>query len=65
MENKLNITHTLEKVQEGFVSRSVTNDKVTAFGSTEKEAADNLMRSASEYLQIYPEQHAEIYNNLA
>ena len=62
MDDKLIVSYTLDKVKEGFVSRCVTNDKVTAFGATEEEAGDNLIQSIQEYLGIFPEKRAEIFN---
>ena len=62
MNDKLIVTYTLNKVQEGFISRCVTNDKVTAFGTTKEEAGDNLIQSIQEYLEIYPEKRDEIFN---
>ena len=62
MEDKLFVTYTLDTVQEGFVSRCATNDKVTAFGTTKEKAGDNLIQSIKEYLKIYPEKQAEIFN---
>ena len=59
---KLMVNYTLNKVEEGFVSRCATNDKVTAFGTTEEEAGDNLIQSIREYLEIYPEKYDEILN---
>ena len=58
------VNYTLNKVQEGFVSRCATNDKVTAFGTTKEEAGDNLIQSIREYLEIYPEKYDEIFNAL-
>ena len=62
MKDKLMVTYTLEKVEEGFVSRCASNDKVTSFGTTEEKAGDNLIQSIQEYLEIYPEQRDEIFN---
>ena len=59
---KLIVTYTLKKMKEGFVARCSTNDKVTAFGITETEAGDNLIRSIREYLDMYPEKRDEIFN---
>ena len=55
MGNTLLVNYTLEEVTEGFVSRCSTNDKVTAFGTTEEEAGNNLITSIQEYLEVYPE----------
>ena len=62
MSGKLIVSYTLDKVEEGFISRCSTNDKVTAFGTTEGEAGNNLITSIQEYLEIYPEKHDEIFN---
>ncbi len=62
MDNRLIVTYNLHKVKEGFVSRCITNDKVTAFGTTEEEAVDNLIQSIQEYLEIYPDKRDEIFN---
>ncbi len=62
MKDKLIVTYTLDKVEEGYVSRCSTNDKVTAFGTTEEEAGNNLIQSIREYLEIYPEKRDEIFN---
>ena len=62
MEDKVFVTYTLDKVKEGFVSRCTTNDTVTAFGTTEDEAGNNLIRSIQEYLEIYPEKRDDLFN---
>ncbi len=62
MSKTLIVNYTLNKVTEGFVSRCSTNDKVTAFGTTEDNAGNNLVQSIQEYLAIYPEKHDEIFN---
>ncbi len=62
MGNTLLVNYTLEAVTEGFVSRCSTNDKVTAFGTTEEEAGNNLITSIQEYLEVYPEKRDEIFN---
>ena len=56
------VSYTLDEVEEGFISRCITNEKVTAFGATEEEAGDNLIKSIQEYLEIYPDRQAEIFN---
>ena len=62
MNNKLMVCYKLVKVKEGFVSRCITNEKVTAFGTTKEKAGDNLIKSIQEYLEIYPDRQAEIFN---
>ena len=62
MSDKLLINYTLEKVEEGFVSRCSTNPKVTSFGATEEEAGDNLIVAIREYLDLYPDKQKEIFN---
>ena len=44
------------------MSHAVPQSAATAFGTTKKEAGDNLIISIREYLKIYPEKHGEIFN---
>ena len=61
MTNQTLIPYTLEKVEEGWVSRgSHPNEKATSFGTTKEDAGNNLLQAMQEYLQVYPEKIDEM-----
>ena len=64
MGTRLMVSYNLIPVKEGFISRCITNEKMTAFGATKTSAGNNLIKSMQEYLEIYPNRQSEIFNTL-
>ena len=54
------LTYDLDKVTDGYMARCTSNPMATAFGRTEDEAADNLVKAVSGYIKLYPDKAGKL-----